>query len=173
MKFATTEKTPVRYEAQPETWVEHAQPNTLGPGQEVAVFKCEPLGDRPRIWASIHVHNDKGNFAVELIVNGWGDSEYERRLFEQTREFEPLRAALLDRLRELGVGCGNCGGRGWVPHDDVPAAVCGACDGFGYSDPQRPRHVYTDGVIVGCDACRATGSKGDAASFIALHRGCK
>jgi hypothetical protein len=101
MKFKTTESAPVRYEALPDTWVEYARPHELKHG-EVAVFKT--AGDTPRVYAEIQCHAGGGCYAVELVVNGKGATDFEERIFaRRIRDYPTIKRELLAHLWALGV----------------------------------------------------------------------
>lgn len=100
MKFKTTESAPVRYEAEPNTWVEYARPHELKHG-EVAVY--ERVEEIP-IWASIENHAGGGCYAVELVVGGEGEHEFEESVFaRRIRDYPAVKALLLAELARLGV----------------------------------------------------------------------
>ena len=104
MKFKTTESAPVRYEAEPDTWVEYARPHELKHG-EVAVFKT--WGERPRIWASIYLHAGGGCYAVELVEDGKRAVDFEDAVYAQrirgVLNYPKVKALLLAELKRLGV----------------------------------------------------------------------
>lgn len=105
MKFKTTESAPVRYEAEPDTWVEYARPHELKHG-EVAVFKT--AGERPRIYAAIENHAGGGCYAVELVVQegyaATAQTEFEEEVFaRRIRDYPKVKALLLAELKRLGV----------------------------------------------------------------------
>lgn len=100
MKFKTTESAPVRYEAEPDTWVEYARPHELKHG-EVAVYERT---EGVPIWASIYSHAGGGCYAVELVVGGEGEHEFEERVFGQRiRDYPRIKAWLLTELKAHGV----------------------------------------------------------------------
>ena len=101
MKFKTTESAPVRYEAEPDTWVEYARPHELKHG-EVAVFKTAV--EKPRIYAAIENHAGGGCYAVELLVGDLSAFGFEQYVFEQRiRDYPKVKAVLLAELARLGV----------------------------------------------------------------------
>lgn len=115
MKFATTEKIPVRYEARPDTWVEHARPESVEVG-EIAVYCSGP--ERPlkkSIYAGIYLHLGSGCYAIELVEGGRADSAFEERVFAERLDYPNARRVLLEKLREMGVDT--------EPTDRVPNLV--------------------------------------------------
>ncbi len=104
MKFRTTESAIVRYEAQPDTWVEYARPHELHHG-EIAVFTSGPAILLARsIYAAIYVHAGGGCYAVELVVGGSGSTIFEEAVFaRRIRDYPTVKALVLAELKRLGV----------------------------------------------------------------------
>lgn len=104
MQFVITDKAPVRYEAVPGAWVEHARPAEMKVGEAAVYVAPEAKGGARFVWASVFSHAGSGAYAVELVVNGWAESDFEERVFKARLPFERAKALLLRHLA-AGLGC--------------------------------------------------------------------